>query len=189
MTASDIGFWVSTAAAVLAALYAILGYHRPPGSAVAGERSLRSGRSSVIACVFACAALCGVGLDYYDRHEMLVENVVSKSQIAAEESDLSPKQFMALYGNRTPIEARDATKPFYNKLMHFQGVVLYPVQIEGTGYIVVMKDTDGTSVDCEFGSSFEARARVLKTGDTLAGTGVIRPFQNGNGIALIGCLP
>ena len=87
MMANDIGFWIGTVAAVVAALYAVLAYHRSPQSTMDGEFGRPSRRFSIIACIFAVIACVGTGFDYYDRHFGIAAASVTALHVAVERDE------------------------------------------------------------------------------------------------------
>ena len=95
MTFEDTLAIISTISVVVAAAYAILGYHRPPGAATQTNRDPDRTKRFLLRWLPPAVALLAVGFGYYDRHfsskvAEMVEQPLNQNDARLEVGRLQP---------------------------------------------------------------------------------------------------
>jgi hypothetical protein len=106
---------------------------------------------------------------------------------AREFTDRTPRELLALYDGRTPLQANPLIEPFKGKWIRASGKILnlIPDGIPDAS-IAVLRDGDRT-IECRLGPQWSSHVFKLNKDDVLTVIGKIAPHQNGSQLYLQEC--
>src|ERR1022692_1011530 len=102
MTATDIGFWVTTVAAAVAAIYAGLSYHRPKTAVMSALDAPPSRRRLWPVIALALVAWGAAGFSYYDRHYLPPVRPGQQAPLSADNARLEVSRWESGVPNTNP---------------------------------------------------------------------------------------
>jgi hypothetical protein len=107
--------------------------------------------------------------------------------LSREFTDRTPRELLALYDGRTPLQADSLIEPFKGKWIKASGTILNLIP-DGMpdASIAVLKDGDRT-IECRLGPQWSSKVVKLNKDDVLAVIGKIAPHQNGSQLYLSEC--
>lgn len=102
-------------------------------------------------------------------------------------TDRTPRELLALYDGRTPLQANPLIEPFKGKWIKASGKILnlIPDGIPDAS-IAVLQDGNRT-IECRLGPQWSKHVLKLNKDDVLTVIGKIAPHQNGSQLYLLEC--
>jgi|SRR5882724_7983814 len=112
---------------------------------------------------------------------------MSRKQIPGDPKSITPRQLLALYEGKTPLQADKLLQPYKGTLIESEGAVLTILSDGGGGGVIGVLRNDQDTIECRFGVKWRDELSSKGKGENVRFRGIVSDNQNGSQLYVSNC--